>query len=214
VTNLAPRLSDLGLAGDRPLLLIDVDEVLGLFMKGFGDFVAAQGLEFRMERFALFQNIYRPGETTHLPLEQGQPLFDDFFATACHQIEPAQGAPEALARLSRHAEILILSNAPKPAEGLRRQWLAAHGMDYPLVLNSGPKGPIAQGLIAQAKGPFAFVDDLISNLDSVSDHAPHVATFQHVADTRLRSFAPASDRHPRHDDWQSLGDALEAAVRV
>ena len=38
----APKLSDLGLSRDRPLVLIDVDEVLGLFMQGFGDFVATQ----------------------------------------------------------------------------------------------------------------------------------------------------------------------------
>eukprot|EP01035_Chromulina_nebulosa_P005207 gene5207-7067_t len=36
----APDLRTLGLSGQRPLVLIDVDEVLGLFMQGFGDYVA------------------------------------------------------------------------------------------------------------------------------------------------------------------------------
>ena len=36
-----PNLADLGLSRERPLVLIDVDEVLGLFMQGFGDFLAA-----------------------------------------------------------------------------------------------------------------------------------------------------------------------------
>ena len=40
-----PKLSDLGLKGDRPLVIVDVDEVLGLFMQGFGTYLADQGLD-------------------------------------------------------------------------------------------------------------------------------------------------------------------------
>lgn len=208
-----PRLAELGLSTARPLVLVDVDEVLGLFMQGFGDFLATRGLEMRIERFALFQNIYRPGETQHIEIAEGQRLFNDFFAGHCHQIEPAPGAIAALSRLAGGAEILILSNAPAPAQRLRAEWLKTHGMDYPLVLNSGPKGPIAAALTGQTGQRTAFVDDLLPNLDSVADHSPETATFQHVADLRLRPYAPASERHPRIDDWATLGEAIEAAVR-
>ncbi len=195
-------------------MLVDVDEVLGLFMQGFGDFLAGHGLEMRIERFALFQNIYRPGAAEHLPIEEGKRLFDAFFATRCHEIEPAPGGIEALNRLARSAEILILSNAPAEAERLRTQWLRKHGLPHPLILNSGPKGPIAAGLVAQTAQRTAFVDDLLPNLDSVQDHSPATATFQHVADLRLRPFAPSSARHPRIDDWAELADAIEAAIRA
>jgi hypothetical protein len=208
-----PTLASLGLSASRPLVLIDVDEVLGLFMQGFGDFLASHGLEMRIERFALFQNIYRPGAAEHLDIAEGKVLFDAFFAGHCDQIEPAPGAIAALNRLARSAELLILSNAPAQGETLRTAWLAKHGMEHPLVLNSGPKGPIAAGLIAQTPHPTAFVDDLIPNLDSVADHSPGTATFQHVADLRLRPFAPLSERHPRIDDWSELADAIEAAIR-
>lgn len=209
-----PKLAELGLSRERPLVLVDVDEVLGLFMQGFGDFLAEHhGLEMRIDRFALFQNIYRPGETEHLDLTEGQRLFQDFFGGHCHEIEPAPGAVAALNRLAAHAEILILSNAPAQAEQLRTDWLAKHGMKHPLILNSGPKGPIASGLIAQTPHPTAFIDDLLPNLDSVADHAPATATFQHVADLRLRPYAPRSERHPRIDDWAALGEAIAVAVR-
>jgi len=208
-----PRLEALGLSTARPLVLVDVDEVLGLFMQGFGDFLEGRGLEMRIERFALFQNIYRPGATEHLDLVEGRELFDDFFSGHCHEIEPAPGAIAALNKLARSAEILILSNAPAEAERLRTVWLRKHGMDHPLILNSGPKGPIAAALTAQTRQKTAFVDDLLPNLDSVADHSPATATFQHVADLRLRPFAPVSDRHPRIDDWAELGAAIEAAVR-
>ena len=208
-----PRLEALGLSTARPLVLVDVDEVLGLFMQGFGDFLTGRGLEMRIERFALFQNIYRPGATQHLDLDEGRKLFDDFFSGHCHEIEPAPGAIAALNRLAESAEILILSNAPAEAERLRTEWLRMHGMDHPLILNSGPKGPIAAALVQQTRQRTAFVDDLLPNLDSVADHSPATATFQHVADLRLRPFAPVSDRHPRIDDWAELGEAIEAAVR-
>ena len=212
-TPAAPNLEDLGLSRGRPLVLVDVDEVLGLFMQGFGDFLVTRGLEMRIDRFALFQNIYRPGAAEHLDLAEGKKLFDVFFAGHCHEIEPAPGAIAALNRLAGHAEILILSNAPAPAERLRTAWLKKHGMAHPLILNSGPKGPIAAGLIAQTLHPTAFVDDLVPNLESVADHCPETATFQHVADLRLRPFAPRSARHPRIDDWAELGAAIEAAIR-
>lgn len=212
-TIIAPTLDSLGLSTARPLVLVDVDEVLGLFMQGFGDFLAGRGLEMRVDRFALFQNIYRPGAAEHLDIAEGKALFDTFFAGHCDEIEPAPGAIAALNKLAGSAEILILSNAPADAERLRTQWLHKHGMPHPLILNSGPKGPIARALVAQTPQRTAFVDDLLPNLDSVADHSPPTATFQHVADLRLRPLAPRSERHPRIDDWTELGEAIEAAIR-
>ena len=209
----APRLDKLGISRDRPLVIVDVDEVLGLFMKGFGAFLAGRGYEFRIDRFALFQNIYSQGATEHLDLETGRALFNEFFASHCADIEPAPGAIEALNRLDRRAEVLILSNAPPQAEVLRGEWLRRHGLHHPLILSSGPKGPITAGLVAQTPQRSAFVDDLLPNLDSVREHAPATATFQHVADERLRPLAPsAPDRHPRIDDWPELALAIEAAI--
>nr|WP_299541594.1 hypothetical protein [Phenylobacterium sp.] len=207
-----PSLEGLGLARDRPLVIVDVDEVLGLFMLSFGAFIAERGYELRFDRFALFQNIYRPGATEHLDLAEGHKLFDEFFRTGCGEIEPAPGAVEALRRLGARAEILILSNAPAEAERLRAAWLRRHGLPQALILSSGPKGPITAALVAQTSGRSAFVDDLIPNLDSVAEHAPGTATFQHVADLRLRPLAPRSDRHPRIDDWAELREAIEAAI--
>lgn len=207
-----PSLESLGLARDRPLAIIDVDEVLGLFMDGFGRFVAQRGFELRFERFALFQNIYRPGAPEHLDLADGRELFNDFFATGCDDLEPAPGAVLALQRLRTKAEIVILSNAPASAERLRSAWLKRHGLPSALILSSGPKGPVTAGLVAQTSRRSAFVDDLIPNLDSVAEHSPATATFQHVADLRLRPLAPRSERHPRIDDWAELGEAIAEAV--
>jgi hypothetical protein len=211
----APSLETLGISLGRPLVVVDVDEVLGLFMKGFGAFLAERGYEFRIDRFALFQNIYAAGAAEHLDLETGRALFHEFFAAHCAEMEPAPGAIEALNRLSRRAEILILSNAPPQAEQLRGDWLRKHGLAHPLILSSGPKGPITAALVGQTAQKSAFVDDLLPNLDSVREHAPATATFQHVADERLRPLAPsAPERHPRIDDWAALAAAIEKAIHA
>jgi hypothetical protein len=209
----SPDFSALGLSPDRPLVVVDVDEVLGLFMKGFGDFLAGQyGLELRVERYALFQNIFRPQAAEPLPEADGKALFHAFFRTHCGEMEPAPGAIAALGRLHRTAEIVILSNAPPEAEALRVAWLRKHGLSHPLLLNTGPKGPITAALVGQSRGRSAFIDDILVNLDSVADHAPQTATFQHVADTRLQALAPTSTRHRRIDDWAELALAVEEAV--
>ncbi len=207
-----PTLATLGLSIRRPLIIVDVDEVLGLFMKGFAKFLESQDLELRFDRYGLFQNIYRRGASEHLELAEGHRLFEIFFRTACGDMEPAPGAVAALDRLGRRAEILILSNAPAQAETLRADWLRRHGLPGALILSTGPKGPVAAGLTAQTARRSAFVDDLVPHLDSVAEHTPATATFQHIADPRLRPLAPRSDKHPRIDDWADLADAIEAAV--
>lgn len=210
----APNLAEMGVNPSRPLLLVDVDEVLGLFMQGFGRFLEGRGLEFRVDRFALFQNIFRPGEVDHLPIDEGRGHFDDFFRYGSGDMEPAHGAPQALAELSRDAGVIAFTNAPGQARLARARWLGRHGMDYPLVLNTGPKGPLAAAMASQMRAPVAFVDDLISNLDSVAESAPQVRRFQMVADPRLRPLAPsAPDRHARIDDWPELTAAIRASFR-
>lgn len=204
---------DLKLSPTSPLLIVDVDEVLALFMAGLERFIARQGYEMRIDRFALFQNIYRAGETQHIDLETGRALFDAFFREGADDLHPVDGAADALADLSRRAGVVILTNAPDCGRESRTGWLARHGFDYPMILNSGVKGPMIAELAARTSGPVVFIDDLLPNLESSAESAPHVLRFQSVADPRLRPLAPqAPDRHPRHDEWTDLKPAIEAVI--
>jgi hypothetical protein len=197
----------------RPLIVVDVDEVLAMFMRGFERFVSGHGLEMRIERFALFQNIFRPGESEHIDVAAGRRLFEAFFEADPHEIDPAPGAAEALAELARRASILILTNAPGSGREARGRWLVEHGFDYPMIVNSGLKGPALAALSARTARPSAFIDDLLPNLDSVAADAPAVHRFQMVADERLRPLAfTAPERHQRIDEWPALKEAIEAAI--
>jgi len=200
----------------KPLLIVDVDEVLALFMHGFARFIGTKGYELKMERFALFQNIYRRGEAEHLDLATGRTLFDDFFRFGAEDIDPAPDAAHSL-RLINHggASVVILTNAPEHAREPRGRWLAKHGMDYPLIINEGPKGAPVAALAAKTRRPVAFVDDLLGNLESAAEIAPDVHRFQLVADERLRPIAPtAPERHRRIDHWPQLREALALALEI
>lgn len=200
---------------DAPLVIVDVDEVLARFMHGFGTFIGRHGFELRIDRFALFQNIYRPGETEHLDLIAGRALFDDFFRDGADDLLPAEGAADALADLSTRADVVILTNAPEHGRQTRARWLKTHGFDYPLIINSGPKGPSAADLVGRVEKPAVFIDDLLPQLESVAEYAPSVGRFQMVTDERLRPLAPsAPDRHRRIDLWPDLKVALREALAL
>lgn len=213
--SLPPEVATLHIPPDRPLVVVDVDEVIGLFMRGFEVFIGAHGLEMRIDRFALFQNLYRPGEETHVDVSHGRRLFEAFFECDPHTMDVAPGAASALASLADDATIVIFSNAPEVCRRARARWLAENGLPYPLVIGVGPKGPAVAALAARTQRATAFVDDLLPNLDSVAAEAPEVFRFQSVADERLRPFAPsAPDRHPRFDSWTELAPAIARALNL
>jgi hypothetical protein len=192
------------------LAIIDVDEVLALFIAGFDRFLRPHGYEFRLLSFGLFTNVFALGADAPAAKDESRALFDRFFAQGCGDIDPAPGAVEGLRALSQTASVVILTNAPEAARRLRGDWLRRHGMDYPMILNEGPKGPAVARLAARTTGAVLFVDDLIPQLDSVAEVAPAVHRVQMVADLGLRALAPSSPRHRRIDDW----DALVALART
>ncbi|MBX3478899.1 MAG: hypothetical protein KF842_00715 [Caulobacter sp.] len=193
----------------RPLLIVDVDEVLAHFMQGFERFVGRHGYEMRIDKFALFQNVYHADTGAPLDMTRGKQLFDDFFLHGADDLDPVDGAAAALEALSLEMSIIILTNAPDHGRDARSGWLTFHGMDYPMIINSGLKGPIVRDLAARTSGKAGFIDDLLPNLESVAEDAPDVLRFQMIADERLRPFAPTvPDRHHWADDWAEMEPAI------
>lgn len=195
-------------------MIVDVDEVLGRFTCGFETFLNGRDHELRLERYALFDSVYQKGADRPVELARAVDLYHAFFHHGAEDMEPAVGAPKALARLARRANVVVLSNAPVHAREPRRRWLAKNGMGYPLVINEGRKGPVVADLAGHSRRAGAFVDDMLFQLDSAAEFAPAVHRFQHVADERLRSLAPSSPQHVRIDDWRELEAKLEQALHT
>jgi hypothetical protein len=204
---------DLKLDSTRPLVICDADEVLVQFLSGLERFMLRHNRKLVLKSFAIHGNVVdaNSGETiTHDEVTQ---LLKDFFKHDTHTLDPVPGAAEALKALGETAQIIVLSNLPETARETRRTHLASHGMDYPVIAGSGPKGPIVREIVRGFEAPIVFIDDLPPHLTSVAQETPHVHRLHFVADRRLaRLIEAARDAHRRIDDWPSARLWIESVI--
>ena len=137
------QLEALSLDAARPLIITDADEVLLKFMERVEVYLESQGLWIDLQNFGLSNNI--KSRETNEPVQMPT-LIDDFFAAETPHIEAADGAAETLAALAEHAQIIVLTNLPADHKQARIDNLRGHGMDYPVVVNSGLKGAAVKWL--------------------------------------------------------------------
>ncbi len=209
----AAQLAELRLTPGRPLLVVDADEVLFYFMRGFERHLQANGFYFNWASFALNGNVRRQADDTAVSQTELSPLLDHFFASATDLLDPVDGAAEALAGLAGLADIVVLSNLPLHARDARATALHRHGMPYPIIANTGPKGPAMAALLRHAPRRAAFIDDIPRNHASVAEVAPDVHRVHFIADPRLAVLLPPSE-HCQHrgESWAAMAPHLAAQL--
>jgi hypothetical protein len=179
-----------------------VDEVVLHFIQPFEGWLESRGLRFLSHRYKLAGNI---AGADGAPLDQARigPLLQDFFDASVGQQQAVDGAADALARLSAHADVVFLTNLPGSwNEATRGRTLARAGMDYPLFTNTGPKGAAAARLAAGRRAPVVFVDDSPVNLRSVAASLAGCTLVQFIADARFLANAEEIDGVGlKTDDW-------------
>ncbi len=212
VTN---QISDLSLSKDRPLIVTDADEVLFQFMAGLEAFLERQGYEITLKSFAITGNVrHRETGAVVEPADMKQ-LLGGFFEEETHRLDPVEGAADALERLSTEADIVVLSNVPFAQRDARARSLAASGMPYPLVANSGLKGPAMASLADLGGRPIFFLDDIPHNLQSVHEAVSDVNLVHFVADPRLRKLVPSPDAdHVSSGDWEHAAEHISERIRA
>ena len=204
------QLEALSLHEERPLIITDADEVLLRFMERVEHYLDTLGLWIDLSSFALSTNI--KSKETNEPVKVPT-LIDDFFASETAYIDAAPGAADALASLSELAQIVVLTNLPAPHREDRINNLKGHGMDYPVVVNSGLKGPAVKWLTQKTSGPVFFLDDIPHNIDSVAEHAPEVHTIHFVADPRLAKLInKAEGATARIDIWAEAHEFIAGKI--
>jgi FMN phosphatase YigB (HAD superfamily) len=134
------QLDRLSLAGGRPLVICDVDEVIVHFTSAFESYLEERGLYLDASSFALSGNVRHAGTAVPVALEQLIRLIDDFFSACTEDLDAIDGAVDGLNLLSAGAEIVLLTNLPHHARDKRIANLRKHGLDFPCITNSGPKG--------------------------------------------------------------------------
>lgn len=212
----ADTLAELKAAGvvpGRPLIAVDVDEVLVVFVAHLGRYIRTLGYEMRLERYELEGSMFRLGSNDPIPFDACIELINTFFAHECETQNPIPGGAGALASLSQDAQVVILTNVPKHARDTRRRNLDALGLDYPLIVNSGGKGRAMAWLAKAADAPVAMIDDSVTQLESVAKHVPeavriHFAEAEHVS----RLFPTCDHATCQVRSWPECEAALRAAM--
>ena len=184
------QISVLELNAARPLVICDVDEVVMHFLRGLEEFLDENGLWLDPASFALNGNIKYKNSHTPLPGSEIGGTLEQFFKERVGSLDPIDGAADALSKFSEHADVIMLTNMPDAYRGERIDNLRDHGMVYPVVSNSGPKGPSVRHIAEMIERPVVFIDDTPSNVNSVTEHASSVHVLHFMQDQRFRRHLP------------------------
>jgi hypothetical protein len=186
----------------RPLIICDADEVLVQFVAGLERFLGARGYYIDLQSFRIHGNVRRQSTREPVADEEVTKFLSAFFDEETARLDIVPGAAEALRDLSRTAQIVILSNLPERARAARIANLAGHGISYPVIAGSGPKGLVLKEMLQGFERDVVFIDDLPPHISSVAAETPHVHRLHFIADPRLAKLLPAcADAHRRIDTW-------------
>jgi hypothetical protein len=192
------------LHGDRPLLIVDADEVLLRFAAGFDAFLRGRGYVLELVSYRLHGNVRRAVDQSVTPNDDVNDLLD-LFRTDLDSLEAVEGARVTLQSLSDSTDIVVLSNIPAAQALPRLRNLARCKLAFPLQINAGVKGPAVRALAARAGAPAFFVDDIPQHLESAAEAAPHVYRIQMTGDERLKPhMLQCQHAHLRAAHWRDI----------
>ena len=170
------QIETLELNPDRPLIISDADEVLLQFMRQFEIYLDRNDMWIDLSSFRLQGNIKYKGSDDAVDMTNRN-IIDDFFAAETLNFSPVEGAAEALNALSKEAQIIILTNLPLAQKSERQINLSKHGMDYPVIVGSGLKGPAVKSLAEKINAPLFFLDDIPHNINSATNMFQRLGVF-------------------------------------
>ena len=210
-TTTRQQMRRLRLSTHAPLLICDVDEVLVRFIDTLDGWLAEQGLRLHADSWALEGNI-RHADGTPVSGREFLALLERFFAERTHAMPLLDGAAETLHELARRGvQVVMLSNIPHAHYDARRRNLLSHGLNFPLVTNSGPKGPAVRALASMMRRPVAFMDDHPDFLHSAHELLPgRVHLLHFVPDSPFTPHLPPLEApHIKVRNWAEAGDMLQ-----
>ncbi|MGB3415177.1 MAG: hypothetical protein WBG88_11590 [Mesorhizobium sp.] len=194
---------------DRPLLVLDVDDVVLEFIRPFPNFLEKRGLQLTLKSFHLTGNVAETATGRLVEQAEVTALLDEFFDAQAEWQSVTIGAADALAEIDRHAEIVLLTAMFHRHRAARRAHLDALGLAYPLLTTEMAKGPAVAKLRGATRRPIAFVDDQPANLLSTRQSVADAHLFHLMADNSLRDFLP-----PIPDDITVVEDWDDALPKI
>lgn len=198
---------------DRPLLVLDVDDVLLDFARPFPRYLESRGFQLRLDSFRLTGNVFETGSEIALDRDRTMGLLDDFFSAQTEWQTLVAGASDTVATIAEDAEVVLLTAMPHRHRGTRRKYLDTLGLNYPLLTTEMAKGPAIHRLRGKVERPVAFVDDMPHNLASARESVVDTHLFHLMADTSLRAMMPAPPEGAVIvDTWHEAGERIAEAL--
>ncbi len=199
----------------RPLLVVDVDEVVLEFVDPFVRYLENEGFVFATQSFRLTGNVIERSSGRTAGAEETSALLDSFFAVQARWQSPLAGVVDALRRLAGEVEVVMLTAMPHRHHAIRRAHLDSLAIPYPLLTTEMAKGPAISRLRGEHARRVAFIDDLPHNLVSVRDSVPQASLFHLMANAGMRAMLPPlPEGISPLADWSHAEPVVRAALTV
>lgn len=210
--------ADLHRPSGRPLLVVDVDEVILHFIAPLAAFLEAHGFHLVPRSFALTGNVTRRGGGQAIPAELVKELIAAFFEREVDHQPAVAGAVATLTGLADRADVVALTNVPAAQAERRAAHLSRLGLSLAMIANAGSKGPALATLAAAARAgdpdlPVIFVDDGPNHLAAARKAVNAVRLVHFVADPAWFAMAPeVGGTWLRTGDWGEVARAVTGVI--
>jgi hypothetical protein len=204
--------STVPLIAERPLLIVDADEVILRFADGFDRFLSTRDLFLDLTTYRLHGNVKRKSDSVAVLDVEVTALLDEFRENL-DWLDAVEDANDTLGGLMPLMNVVVLSNVTEAQAPARLRNFARHDLAAPLMINSGPKGAAVKALAARAARPAFFVDDIPLHHASVAETAPDVFRIHLIGDERLKPLLPLSPHaHLRAETWREADRFIRAKL--
>ena len=200
----------------KPLLISDADEVIVNMISCFEEFILKENLYYDMSSYALFGNIKNKEDDSIVNNEKIIELLNNFYDLHTMDITFVQEAVIYLKKIETEldVQIIILSNLPLKNREEREISFKNNGLNYPVIANSGPKGPAIKEVTKELMKNVFFIDDISTNLLSAHETVNNIKTIHYISDDRIAKLALTPEKvNLRAESWIEIYNYIKNEIK-
>ena len=198
---------------DKPLLICDVDEVVLHLVDPFAQVLLERGYTLKTHSFKLTGNVFHAATGREATQDEVWAGLEQLFREQAKRQHIVEGAVEGLRSVAEDVDIVFLTNMPHEFGDTRRNYLADHGLDFPLITNSRSKVPAIRSILSHTALPVGFIDDTPKNLEQVREGTPDVHLFHFMANDQFREMVGTIEgAHFSTGDWAAASPGIRAVL--
>lgn len=114
----------------------------------------------------------------------------NFFSSETENLQLVSNVKEVLERLSKFMQVVVLTNLPHKDKDKREKALRNNNIEFPVITNSGLKGPAVKKILENKNQKSFFIDDMPMNIDSVAKDSPKTICIHFIQDKRINKLMP------------------------